>query len=646
MKRITPTFCICVFVALGAAKLSEAQYGAPKGQWPYYAGDMGSTKYAPLGQINADNVKNLDVAWKWESPDNAIAKSNPRLIPFFYEATPLVVDGVMYVSTSLGQVAAINPETGDTVWVYNSESYKSGRPTNLGFVSRGVAYWTDGSDKRVFIGTGNGQLHCIDAKTGKRVADFANDGVIDLSQGLRHKANVHLYGVTSPPLVFKDLVIVGSSIFDVPSRKEMPPGDVRAFNVRTGALVWTFHNPPLPGEPGYDSWEDGSAAYTGNSNVWSVMSADPELGYVYLPFGTPTNDWYGGHRHGNGLFADSLVCVEGATGKLVWYYQFTHHGVWDYDLPAAPALLDVTVDGKKIKAVAQVTKQGFLYVFDRVTGKPVWPMKEEPVAASTVEGEKLSPTQPRPTLPKPFERQGISEADIIDFTPKLHEEAMEILKKYNYGPLHTPPAEDKPTLYLPGWEGGGNWCGCAADPETGMVYIPSITKPIAVTLARPDPARSNFRFIGRMDLSISGPEGLPLTKPPYGRITAIDLNTGDQAWQVAHGDGPRNHPALKDLKLPPLGDMRWGFPLTTKTLLIVAEDGARGRSDAFSPDDKFGTLRAFDKATGKVIWETRLPGGSHAGPMSYMANGRQFIAMAIGGVMEPAGIVAYALPAK
>lgn len=633
-----------VFTVYGlAAWTAFAGQGAPDGQWPHYGADAGATKYSALSQIDASNVGDLTIAWTWDSPDNALAAENRRLFPFFYEATPLYVGGVLYTTSSLGFVIAINPATGEENWKFDTKSYEHGRPTNLGFVNRGPSYWTDGEIERVYIATGNAFLWSIDANTGKADPNFGEDGVVDLTQHMRREVDRRVYGVTSPPMAIDDKLVIGSSIFDGPNNKEMPPGDVRAFDARTGELAWTFKNPPESGEFGSETWEGGAEKYTGNANVWTLFSADPELGYVYLSFGTPTNDWYGGHRHGDGLFAESIVCVKASTGERVWHYQTTHHGVWDYDLCAAAALADVTIDGKERKVLAQPTKQGFLFVLDRVTGEPIWPIEERPVPASTATGEKLSPTQPHPTKPAPYERQGMSRDELIDFTPELRAEAEKTLAQFNYGSLFTPPMEGKSTIYLPGWNGGGNWGGIGIDPETGIGYIASIASPIAIELVKPDAARSNFNLVGKLQTNIPGPQGLPLLKPPYGSITAIDLNSGEHVWRVAHGPGPKDHPLLKDMNLGDLGDSDRGYPLVTKTLLFMAQDGggrgARGGESEPSPN-----FRAFDKATGKVVWETVLPASPTAAPMTYMHEGKQYIGISVGGLMAPAKLVALALP--
>lgn len=624
---------ICLFAILLCTLPASAQRGAQQGEWQAYGGDNASTKYSALDQINSKNVSQVKVAWTWDSPDLPLQKANRMLSAFMgYEVTPLMVNGVLYVSTSLSQVAAINPQTGETIWTFDPESYKTGRPTNLGFLHRGVAYWTDGRQERIFIGTGDAYLFALDAKTGKAIADFGTGGKVNLTTAIPRAENARNYAVTSPPIVCKDVVMVGASISDGPTTTSMPRGDIQAFDVRTGKPLWVFHSVPQKGEFGNDTWEKDSWQYTGNTNVWTLMSADNELGYVYLPFGTPTNDWYGGHRLGNNLFAESLVCLDARTGRRIWHYQTVHHGLWDYDLPAAPVLCDISVNGRRIKAVAQITKSGFTFVFDRVTGKPVWPIEERKVPQSTIAGERSSPTQPHPTIPAPFELQGATEDNLIDFTPELRAEAKKILDQYEHGPLFTPPSE-KGTINLPGWGGGGNWWGAAFDPETGMFYVPSFQSPIVVKLVKPDPARSDFNYVrggGGTGSTLNGPHGLPLFKPPYGRITAINLNTGKHAWMIPHGDGPREevNKIIKEMsgETKDVGSLGagGGGPLLTKTLLFVGQGAAgRGRGTGAA-----SVLRAFDKAAGKVVAEIQLPANPSGTPMTYMAGGRQFIAIA------------------
>ncbi len=620
---------------------AEAQRGASDGQWRVYGGDLGASKYAPLDQIDRTNVARLEVAWRWQSPDDELVAKDRALTYWGFKSTPIMVDGVLYVSTSLNQVGAIDAVSGAPRWKFDPQAYESGRPTNLGFNHRGVAYWRDGEDQRVFIGTNDAYLWAIDATSGKPIESFGTGGRVDLTEGLRRPVPRRLYSVVSAPLVVGDHVIVGSSIFDGPTHQLMPPGDVRSFDARTGKQRWTFHSVPQPGEVGHETWENGSWEYTGNTNVWTLMSADPELDLVYLPFGTPTNDWYGGHRKGDNLFAESLVAVRASTGEYVWHFQMVHHGLWDYDLPAAPTLLDVVVDGKPIQAVAQVSKQGFVYVFDRATGKPVWPIEERPVPQSTIPGERTAATQPFPTKPAPFEYQGVTHDSLIDFSPELRAEAIALLDKYEWGPIFTPPSQ-KGTLQVPGWGGGANWTGAAVDPETGWIYLPSASWPIRVGLQQPDPTRSDFRYVRDGDGRVEGPRGLPLLKPPYGRITAIDLNTGEHRWMVPHGDGPRQ--AVIDLGLPDPGPLGVGSstgPLVTKTLLFI---GQGGRTNRAGREEGPGVLRAFDKKTGELISTLELPRPPAGTPMTYLAGGRQYLVVAAGGGMGGAELIGLAVP--
>jgi quinoprotein glucose dehydrogenase len=616
-----------------------AQQGAEDGEWRAYSGDKGSTKYSALDQINRDNVVDLEVAWRWRFPDNDVEPGAQGEM----KVTPLVIDGVMYTTSMYQIVSAIDAKTGETIWSFDPEVWKEPRPGNLGFNARGLAYWTDGEgDDRIILGTQMNYLYALDAKTGKLCEDFADNGTLDLLPLYRRKVQRTAVWAISPAIVVGDMIVIGRAVNDVPIVKEGPPGDVFGIDVRTGERKWTFFNPPLRGKLGANTWKEGSIGYSGNSNVWTHMSADEDLGLVYLPFGTPTNDWYGGQRKGDNLFAESLVAVNAQTGEYVWHFQTTHHGLWDYDLPTAPALVDIKVDGKPIKALAQATKQAFLFVLDRETGEPVWPIEERAVPQSSVPGEETAATQPFPTKPAAYMDQGVSEDILIDYTPELKAEAIKILEKFNVGPLYTPPMSDdmeghKPTIYNPGLGGGANWYGVSVDPDTGWIYIPSYMFPMAVTLTKPDGARSNLKYVPDMQMMIPGPQGLPLFRGPYSKITAIDLNTGDHMWQTPLGDGPTNRPALKDLDLEPQGGFAPGLPVTTKTLLF-----------AFSRSDRmFGSpsvLRALDKKTGEIVAEVPLENVISLGvPMTYQLDGKQYFAFAAtsGGGAE---MIAMALP--
>ena len=636
-----------------------AQYGAVDGEWRSYAGDNGSTKYSPLDQIDAGNFGDLRIAWRWQSVDgNVDLESLPRreddrpISIRGLQATPLMIDGVLYLTTALYQAAAIDAGTGETLWVHDPEAYQGGDPTHA-YRSRGLAYWSDGDDARVFWGTSEAYLIAVDARTGEPVPDFGDNGRVDLVEGLpraeRGSTNYqgrNLVGVASPPVITRDVVVTPTIISDFVIRREAPPGWVKGVDARTGDVRWTFRTIPQADDFGADTWLNESWRYSGNANIWPPLSADDELGYVYLPTGTPTSDYYGGHRLGDNLFAESIVAVDAETGQRAWHFQAVHHGVWDYDFPAAPTLIDIEVDGRPIKALAQVSKQGFTYVFDRATGEPVWPIEEREVETDTdLEGEVLSPTQPFPTKPPPFEYQGIGIDDLVDFTPEIRELAVEAVRNFRLGPLFTPPMLSvdgglQGTIQRPHIAGGASWSGAAADPETGLLYVPSENRFSVIKYYTPDPDEGgNLRYT-QADFD-SGtqptmPQGLPLLKPPYSRMTAIDLNAGDHAWMQPNGEGNRyrNHPLLRDLDLPPLGGEGHGGPVLTKTLLISALSA--GGSDG-GP-----RLVARDKMTGEIVGSVDLPSGAIGTPMTYLYEGTQYIALTIGGDVPE--LIALALP--
>ena len=636
----------CVGAGLSLHAGVDSQAGVKNNEWHAYGGDQGHTKYSPLDQIDRSNVHRLQIAWRWQSIDEDIKKTQPKaqdpkdrtFRTYLNEVTPLMIGGVLYTSTSYGQIAAIDAGTGKTLWSFDPALYHEGRPPVHGFLTRGLGYWTDGKQQRLFYTGGLAYLLSIDPKTGKPDPAFGLGGRVDLKEGLGRRFEPRLYTVNSAPLVTRDVVIVGSAMPENVSggvEKDMPPGHVRAYDVRTGKMKWIFHTIPQPGEFGHETWENGSWATAGGVNVWTHMSADEELGYVYIPIGSPMNDFYGGQRHGDNLFASSLVCLEAATGKRVWHYQFVHHPIWDYDPPAAPTLLDLKIDGKEIKAVAQVTKQGFIFVFDRATGKAIFPIEERPVPQSTLPGERTAPTQPFPVKPEPFVKFGVSEDDVIDFTPELRKEALEILRKFDFGPPYTPPTE-RGTIVKPGYSGGANWWGAAVDPENGHLYVPSWAAFSMAAMRKQDPDKAvTYAPVGNAGATlagVAGPRGLPLFKPPYSSITAYDMNRAEKLWSVPHGDGPRDHSELKALNLPPLGGFeKPGGPLLTKTLLFIGQGLISAK------------FRAFDKKTGEEVWEIDLPAKSSAAPITYLLGGKQYIVVAVGGGDEPDGLVALAL---
>jgi quinoprotein glucose dehydrogenase len=637
MVRQFAGFGIALAVGICAISIRDRDHvnaaGPAGAEWHEYAGDVQGTKYSPLNEITKDNVRKLEVAWRWTVADRSLQTSNPNWGTGQYEDTPLMANGTLYTITGLGLVAALDPGTGETRWVFDPESYRSGRPNNLGFIQRGMAYWTDGRKERLLIGTGDAYLISVDTKTGKADPAFGASGKVDLTIGVPRAIRATNFSARRP-LVAGDVVVVGNSVADAVIKLAQPPGYVHAFDVRTGKLLWTFHTVPLKGEFGYDTWQEGSAEYSGSANVWAGMSYDPELDYVYLPSSAPTNNTYGGHRRGDNLFSDTLLCVEARTGKRVWHFQAVHHDLWDYDFPAQPVLGDITVAGRRIKAVMQVSKHGFTYAFDRKTGAAVWPIEERPVPQTSVPREYTSRTQPFPTKPPAFELQGSIEENLIDFTPELRKRAAEKLQSVVHGPIFTPPSE-KGTVFLPGVLGGANWGGAGFDPETGVLYVPSEMRPAQYQTTRMDPARSEF-FYDKVTSPLGVPtvDGLPLFKPPYSKVTALDMNRGERLWVSPIGNGPRNHPLLKDLKLPPLGDFgQGGSVLVTKTLLFITVaqlGGGRPLERWEDPEEARNVLYVFDKNSGALMHAMNLGSDSAAAPMTYQYAGRQYLIVAIG----------------
>ena len=617
-------------------------------EWRHAGADHSSAKYSPLDQIDANNFNSLEIAWRWKSADLRLDEG-VGYGTADYRAVPLVVNGTMYVNTNHGMVAALDPISGEELWVFDPESYRFGPPIQTNIMIRGIEYWTDGNIERIFVATLGKQLLSLDIDTGLPDPNFGEGGYIDLSQNLgRLEFESNFITAGAAPIAVGDSLIVGSKIFDYGMYNRSPPGFVRAFNTYTGELKWRFNTIPQEGEEFTETWENNSWRTTGNTNVWTFMSADDEAGIVYLPTSTPTNDYWGGMRLGENLFAESLVALDADTGERLWHFQTVHHGVWDYDLASAPNLVDIVVDGRPIKAVAQVSKTAFTFVFDRITGEPVWPIEERPVAASTVPGERAHPTQPFPTKPAPFDRQGVSEEDLIDFTPEIAAAALEIADNFLLGPLFTPPivrgTDDKLATYvIPGAGGGANFPGASIDPEHGILYVPSATRPSGMALIEPPQGSSDWPFIIQMERQ-QGPFGLPLLKPPYRRITAIDLNTGDHLWQVPFGRGPVDHPLLEPLELPPMGSVfndvvAEGGLLVTKTLLI----SFLAQKDEIGPEARGSILIAIDKRTGETVGEVMVDQRLHGPPMTYSLNGKQYIAVAGGGRNNDDELLVFAL---
>lgn len=618
-------------------------------EWPVYGGDAAGTKHSPLAEVNRDTVERLSLAWEWKPGEEPLAEYGTR--PGNFQNTPLMIDNVLYVSTPYNQVAALDAETGEQRWIFDPEAYKDGQPPNgTGFVHRGVAAWRDADGRvRLFLNS-RYRLFALDAATGRPIESFGDHGAIDLSRGLLWPIEKRHYTQTSPPVVYKDLVILGNGVGDRLVYKHDPPGDIRAFDVRTGKQVWSFHTIPQKGEFGHDTWEGDAAAFTGHTNAWAPMTLDAARGLLYVPVGTPSNDFYGGGRPGAGLFGESIVCLDAATGVRKWHYQLVHHGVWDYDPPSPPNLVTIAPHGKPIDAVVQLTKQGFAFVFDRVTGEPVWPIEERPVPKSDVPGERTWPTQPFPTKPPAFTEQGVTLDDAFDATPELKAAAQEAMKKFRLGPLYTPPSLEG-TLMRPGVIGGANWGGGAFDPDTGRLYLKSTNQLSVARVVKPDRSPRNPRasevdaeLVGDLSASTSfvPPAGsasgedappLPLLKPPYGHLVSIDLNAGTIAWRVPFGDNPmlRAHPALAGVSLPErLGVAAAPGVIVTRGGLVFAGGGDMA-------------LHAVDKDDGRELWRYPLPRRVTGTPMTYRArSGRQFVVVATSSGAD-AALVAFAL---
>jgi quinoprotein glucose dehydrogenase len=680
-------------------------YGQPstaRGDWPLYFADPTGSRYSPLDQINASNFNKLEVAWRLKT-DVFGARPEYKL-----EGTPLAINGTIYTTAgSRRDVVALDARTGELKWMYslNEGARAINSPRQLS--GRGVSYWTDGKgDERILYITTGFRLVALDAKTGAVIESFGDHGMIDMKVGavtgvMGHPGEYKQIdletgelGLHSTPTVADDVVIVGSSMKEgfQPTTQNNTKGLVRGWDVKTGKLLWTFHSVPLKGELGYDTWENNSADYNGNAGMWANATVDTELGNVYMPIEDPTNDIYGGARPGDNLFGDSIVCVDLHTGKLKWYYQMVHHPIWNMDATSPPMLADIVVNGKPVKALAVPSKQSFLYVLDRVTGKPVWPIPEMPVPQSEVPGEKTSKTQPFPTRPAPYARQEVKVEDLIDFTPELNAKALEVIKKFKNGPLFTPVALSKvdgpiKTMSINNGSGGTNWTGGAYDPETHTAFVPAINSGVVTRgLVEPPPGYSDVRYLegaaGQPFIVMAGPgagagsdasgmtedearlaaiiakagavkptaplprrdvDGLPLLKPPYGTITAINLDTGDFRWQVPHGDTPdevRNNPALKGLTIPKTGQAGNVGILVTKSLVISGDpqvSTAPGRA-------RGAMLHAYDKMTGKEVGAIWMPAPQSGSPMTYAYQGQQYIIVAVSGGNYSGEYIAYRLP--
>ncbi|MCY3987718.1 MAG: PQQ-binding-like beta-propeller repeat protein [Gammaproteobacteria bacterium] len=637
-----------LLLAAGLAPAQEvpATQSEASTDWPHYAGDQGTQRYAPLPALTPDNFSSLISAWLFTSPDEGVpGAGSDELWAGKHESTPIMADGVLYNSTSFSQAYALDAATGELLWVHDPGSYRAGTPPNFGFINRGLALWSNGSERRIFLGTGDSRLIALNAEDGRPIEDWGDGGQVNLLEGLGQEVSNDLYGVSSPPLVCGEAIAVGSSILEFPPRPDTPPGDVRAFNARTGELMWHFHSIPKDGEYGADTWEDGSNNRNGAANVWTYMSCDEEAGLAYLPFGTPVNDSWGGNRPGDNLFGETLVAVDMNTGERRWHFQITRHGLWDYDLPSAPVLLD-TPDGRKL--AAQPTKQAMLFVFDRITGEPVWPIRDTPVPPSDVPRELAAATLPIPSKPAPFDRQDATEANLNDLTPELLAEAKEIFDSFDSGPMYSPPSV-RGRLALPGV--AASWSGGAYDPTRGYLYVPSIT--LAMVLKVMPVGGDQEFWIGTT--STPAPvlsNGMPIFKPPYGRITAIDMQTGEHAWMTPVGRRYEQLPQFKGRNMPPMGIPSRTYVAATSELLLAVQEGvntvvgvspqynaARYQASSYMP-----SLKAFDLDTGELIGEVPLPGNATGALMAYELNGKPYIVIPTGGAGLPAQLVALTLP--
>ena len=621
---------------------AQGQVPARDGDWPTYGGDAGGLKYAAVGQIDRENVHRLRIAWtwdvdEWEISGPASPLKGQSVRPGNFETTPIEVADTLWLSTPYNRVVALDASTGVEIWSHDPRAWQWGQPPNgTGFVHRGVALWEDAEDgsRRIFLNT-RWELLALDARTGLPVEAFGVRGRIDVARHAMWPVIPLHFTSTSPPVVFGDLVIVGNGLWDGFVYPKDPPGHIYAFDARTGDLRWRFDLIPQEGQFGRDTWEDSSADRTGHTNAWAPMVLDAERGILFAGIGTPANDYYGGDRLGDNLYAETLLALDARTGERLWHFQTVHHGLWDFDLPGAPVLYSATVDGRSVDAVAIAGKTGFIYAFDRVSGEPIWPIEERAVPPSDVPGERTAPTQPFPTKPAPFARQGFSEDDLLSLTPELRARAAEAVAGYRMGPLFTPPSREG-TLAMPGIIGGGNWGGAAVDPRTGVLYVKATEEPSLLKLAPGDPERVVAEWdldrTARMGLSV---DGLPISDPPWGTLTAIDMNSGEHLWRVAAGDRPdlRDHELLRGVELPErLG--RAGAPggIVTMGGLVFLTGGG-------------DVLWAHDKDTGEVLWQGQLPGRGYANPMSYAtSDGRQYVVIATGAGSAARTLVAFALP--
>jgi quinoprotein glucose dehydrogenase len=668
---------VTAFVFNVGSSEADAQAGAqaraatgPTIGWPTYGSDLASHRYSAADQITRDNFSKLEIAWRLKTD---FLGPRPDTL---YAATPLLVDRVLYTTAGMRRaVIALNPTTGEMLWMHSEDEGVRGQNAIRTGAGRGLSYWAgpNAADRRIIYVTPGYRLKALDAKTGIPITSFGKNGAVDLKLEADQEIDLDTgeMGLNATPLIVGDVIVVGMAHRpgSAPRTVRNAKGSVRGYDVRTGKRLWIFHTIPKAGEFGYDTWLENGADINGNTGVWAQMSADADLGLVYVPVEMPTGDYYGGHRPGDTLFADTLLALDVKTGKRKWHFQTTHHDVWDWDLPCAPMLFDMTVNGRTVKAIAQPTKSAMLFVFNRETGEPIWPIEERPVPQSDVPKERSSRTQPFPTKPLPFDLHGITETDLNDLTPAIKAQALEVVKRYKMGPIFTPPVVSNAngplgTLQVPSEVGGANWPGGSMDPENNFLYIHSHTNAYVNGLVPPTTNQSDMAYIagqargagpGRAGTPATpggapavGPgatvQGLPILKPPYDRITAYNMNTGDIVWQKPHSSTPddiKNHPLLKGVTFPRTGQPGRTFigVLTTKNLVIAGEGGVHSNAAG----KRIALLRAYDKRTGADVGEVEMPAKQTGSPMSYQIDGKQFIVLAVSG-NDGAELVAYALP--
>ena len=625
--RRSPLFALLITGALalgGTVLAADTPHGAAGADWPSVGGDPGAMRYSALTQINRENVRQLRPAWTYHTGDAEPARKSTL------ECTPVVRDGLMYITSVKAHVIALDPATGHPAWRFDPDTagHRSGMIVANG-VSRGVAYWSDGKQRRVLFGTPDGRLVSLDARTGLLDPAFGDAGVVDLRAGTDRDLSRLPYGVTSAPAIYEDLVILGFSCGEGPSPSS--PGDIRAFDVRTGKQRWIFHTVPRPGEHGHETWKGDSWKDRGGVNPWSGLTVDARRGVIFAGLGSASFDFYGGDRKGDNLFANCTLALDARTGKRLWHYQTLRHDLWDHDLPYPPVVVTVRHDGRTVEAVAQVTKTGYVWLLDRRTGKPLFPVEERSVPASDIPGEVSAAKQPLPLRPPPFVKQGFGLDDVSDIDPETHAQLLERIKKLRLGPAFTPPSMEG-TVVLPGLHGGATWSGASFDPTTGLLYVNGNNMPNLVQLVQAKPnAGYPYAFGGYNQFKDQN--GYPAVKPPWGTLNAIDLNRGEIAWQVVLGEFPE----LKAKGIPQTGTESFGGTIVTAGGLVFI---------AGTMDEK---LHAFDKQTGKLLWEYQLPFGGYATPSTYSVNGKQYVVIATGGggklgTKSGDAYVAFALP--